>query len=165
MKIIILIIADDTKQYYIDMQNIWKKYMNTHKQIKSYFIKFSQTIENNIIDEENNTIWIKGIETYIPGILDKTIKSFEHLIKNNIEFDYVIRTNLSTIVLLDNLYNYLLTNPTDYAGPIGIIPKKEIKNNIHYDKIDMDNKFFPSGTCIILSKNTINILLNDKIYY
>jgi len=49
MNIIILIIADDTKQYYIDMQNIQKKYMNTHKQIKSYFVKFSQIIENIVI--------------------------------------------------------------------------------------------------------------------
>ena len=39
------------------------------------------------------------------------------------------------------------------------------KKNIHFNKIDSNNLFYPSGTGIILSKNSVNILLNDNIDY
>ena len=39
MNIIILIIANDDNESYIEMQQIWRKYMNNHSNIKSYFIK------------------------------------------------------------------------------------------------------------------------------
>ena len=88
--IIILIIASDDKEYYIEMQQLWKKYMNIHPNIKSYFIKGKQPGQNDdiYINEENNTIYANCEESIIPGILIKTIKCFEYL-NNNFEFKYI----------------------------------------------------------------------------
>ena len=160
MKIIILIISNKAP-HYDQMKEIWKKYMNKHINIKCYFIEFNNNIDKNIIlDEINNTILIKGNESYIPGILDKTIKSIQYIISQNIEFNYILRTNLSTFVVLDKLYNYLLNNPIDYGGPLGIISNlPEYKKYI--DKIDETNRFFPSGTGILMSKIVINKLLEN----
>ena len=38
MKLIVLILANDTDAY-LKMQEKWKLYMNSHANIKSYFIK------------------------------------------------------------------------------------------------------------------------------
>lgn len=169
MKIIILIIASDDADYYLKMQDIWKKYMNTNSNIKSYFIKFSNYIKEDVeLDDFNNTIWIKGEETYIPGILDKTIKSYKYLIDNNIEFDYVLRTNLSTVVILDNLYEFLNENHIEYGGSPGILRKQILTNKIYCKElllIDDSNKFYPFGTSILLSKNSIITLLSQNINY
>jgi hypothetical protein len=65
MNIIILIIANDEPKYYQDMQNTWKKYMNLHPNIKSFFIKGNQQLEPeheemkcilSNIKEENNML-------------------------------------------------------------------------------------------------------------
>ena len=45
--IIILIIASDNKQYYIEMQQLWKKYMNIHPNIKSYFTQLYERYNND----------------------------------------------------------------------------------------------------------------------
>ena len=120
MKIIILIIASDEQPVYIQMQNIWKKYMNLNPNILSYFIKFknmNNPIEIIEIDDLNNTIWVNGNESYIPGILDKTIKVIKFLLKTQ-TFDFIYRTNLSSFLNLDRLYNYIIkNNHINYAGP------------------------------------------------
>lgn len=135
--------------------------MNKHINIKCYFIEFNNNIDENIIlDEINNIIYIKGKETYIPGILDKTIKSIQYIVSQNIEFNYILKTNLSTFVVLDKLYNYLLNYPIDYGGPLGTISNfPEYKKYI--DKIDKTNRFFPSGTGILMSKIVVNKLLEN----
>ena len=73
MKIIILILAHDDGWYHI-CQSIWKSYMNTHPHINSYFIKHRSDMTNDFL-LENDTIYIKGNESMIPGCLEKTIQS------------------------------------------------------------------------------------------
>jgi hypothetical protein len=143
MNIIILIIATDNIIEYIKMQEIWKKYMNNHPNIKSYFIKNKIDLEENIILNENeNTIYIKDNESFIPGILNKTIKSIKYCI-NNFNFDYIYRTNLSSFLDLNKLYEYILYNNIDYGGFIGC----------------HDNINFASGAGFFLSKNACIFLI------
>ena len=61
MNIIILIIASDNTKNYIEMQNIWRKYMNKcNPTIRSFFIKNDQSINEDII-EINDTIYTNEI--------------------------------------------------------------------------------------------------------
>ncbi len=99
--VIILIIATDNKDYYINMQKVWKLYMNTHLKIKAFFIKGNMNINENIVlDQKNDTIYVKCQESFIPGILIKTIESLKY-IYNNYNFKYIFRTNLSSFVDLE----------------------------------------------------------------
>ena len=144
-KIIILILSSNNFSEYADMYEIWKKYMNIHPNIQSFFIENDKFLDEDIVlNKENNTIYCKGDETYIPGILNKTIKSIDYCL-NNFEFDYIYRTNLSTVVNLDKLYSYVLNNSIDYAG------------NIYNKKDD-----FVTGTGILLSKQACIKLVEDK---
>jgi hypothetical protein len=96
---------------------------------------------------EKNTIYCKGNENYIPGILNKTIKSINYCI-NNFDFDYIYRTNLSTVLNLDKLYEYTQNNKVNYAGKIygnfisgsGILLSKEACTKLSNDKSLIDNE-------------------------
>jgi hypothetical protein len=107
MKIIILILANDDG-IYLECQKLWRSYMNIHPNIKSYFIKFNTEITSDIL-VDNNTIFIKGCETIIPGCLIKTIKSINYLLKNE-DFDFIFRTNMSSVVNLNCLYDFVINN-------------------------------------------------------
>jgi hypothetical protein len=145
-KIIILIISSNNFSEYADMYEIWKKYMNIHPNIQSFFIENDKFLDRDVVlNKENNTIYCKGEENYIPGILNKTIKSIDYCL-NNLEFDYIYRTNLSTVVNLDKLYSYVKNN-NDNINYAGNISKK---NNFIY------------GTGILLSKNACQKLVSDK---
>ncbi len=142
--LIVLILANDNTQHYITMQNLWKSYMNTQKNIKSYFIKYKSEINEDILIDDN-TIYVKGYESYIPGCLDKTIKSIEFLLNQNINFNFIFWTNLSSVINLEKLYNILNDN-INCAGVIGTI----------------GNNSFISGAGILLNKNTCYDLIQNK---
>jgi hypothetical protein len=147
--IIILIIASDNHDYYINMQNIWKLYMNNHPHIKSFFIKENMNIDEELeVDESNSTINVKCEPSLIPGVLIKTIKCLKY-IYDNYEFKYIFRTNLSSFLDLHKLYNFSQNNNFDYAAVIGN------HNNINYGS---GSGFFLSKQCVhyLINKNDIN---------
>jgi hypothetical protein len=143
MKIIILILANDSG-IYLECQKLWKTYMNLHPNIKSYFIKFNPELTTDIL-VDNNTIFIKGNESFIPGCLIKTLESINYVLKNE-DFDFIFRTNMSSVVNLNNLYNFVINNKNDYSGVIGR------HNNIN----------FASGAGILLSKQMCCNLITYK---
>ena len=99
-----------------------------------------------------------GKETYIPGILEKTLHAFSRFP----EADYIIRSNISTVVDVQAVCAELEARPVDYAGSF-----------FHYlNWIDrkagiVDRKYwgmsFASGTCIILSKKAVQALLCQPV--
>jgi hypothetical protein len=116
MKLIILILANDT-DIYLECQKLWKTYMNTHSNIKSYFIKYKVGLNDDVI-LENDTIFINGNESLIPGCLVKTIKSIEFLLKTQ-DFDFIFRTNMSSVIDLHKFYNLVINNKNDCSAVIG----------------------------------------------
>jgi hypothetical protein len=148
MNIIVLIIASDDWPQYIEMEKLWRTYMNNHPNIKSYFIKCNPGLEiNAYIKEDENTIYIKQEETYRPGILSKTIESIDFFLKNT-NFDYIYRTNLSTVLDLHKLYEYVVTNKIDYGGVTAICGDTKTP--------------FISGSGFFISNNACQYLINNK---
>lgn len=145
--IIILIIATDKPNYYLQMSNIWKKYMNTHPQIKSYFIKgkIKNQSDDIYIDEENFTIHSNIDDSLIPGILIKTLKSINYIMQN-FDFKYIYRTNLSSFLNLPMLNNYAEKNNFNYGAIIG-----------NYQGIQ-----YASGCGFFISKETCKYLLENQ---
>lgn len=145
--IIILIIANDEPIYYTDMQNIWKKYMNTHPNIKSFFIKGKITNQTSdiFIDDKNSTIHSNIKDSLIPGILIKTIKSFEY-IYNNFDFKYIYRTNLSSFLNLEKMNDFAINNNFNYGAICGK----------HGDIL------FGSGCGFFISKEICDYIIKNK---
>jgi hypothetical protein len=136
------------------MYDITKKYYSKFSNVKTIYYRFDE----NIIKEyelKDNILLIRGKETYIPGILDKTVSAFQY-IDNHYEFNYVIRSNISTIIDFDLLTEYLQKTSIQYGGGL--------KNIISGDKNhpDLENLAYASGTSIIFSKSVLKEFLNKK---
>jgi hypothetical protein len=122
----------------------------------------SDTVE---FDREAMTIYVKGEETYIPGILNKTIEAIRAI---GLDYDFVWRTNLSSVLDFDGLIRYC--NSIDdrvskhrvlyesnkkvlYAGYIGLAPiEAEVDSHIR----------FASGSGFLLAREAVQYLL-DKV--
>jgi hypothetical protein len=138
------------------MYHLTKKYYSRFPNVKTIYYRFDENIINEY-ELKDDILLIKGKETYIPGILDKTVSAFQYIDKHY-KFDYVIRSNISTIVDFDLLKEYLQVTPIQYGGGL--------KNILSYDKNhpDLENLAYASGTSILFSKYGIKEFLNKKQY-
>jgi hypothetical protein len=165
MKILILMIYNDTNEYR-QMLNLQKQYINNDSDIDTYFIQFKNQ-EHDIIVEDN-LISFKGEENAM-NILNKTILAFEYLFNTeNKKYDFVIRSNISTMINLKNLKKVLENSPKNnlYSGGICLHHNwLDYKYGIYKETIEkhkLKNFKFVQGTSIILSFDVANIILNNQ---
>jgi hypothetical protein len=132
---IFLIISSDDLECYSKMRLYAKQYLSLFKdKIKFFFIELRNDLDVDIC-EKDDYIFVKGEESIRPGISVKTIESMKY-VNENYKYDYLIRTNLSTLWNVNNLLNFKKSLPKyNFAG--GFI---------------MFNTFI-SGTGIILSED------------
>jgi hypothetical protein len=150
------------------MLEIQRKYIHLNDNFDVYFITFNNNQSEDIVLVDD-IIYIKGEDTLI-NILIKTIKAYEFITQTlDKKYDYIIRTNISTLVHLNNLYQYLNTSPRNmfYSGgqfiklgwPLG-------KNEISVEKQHLSNNYFHTkyyqGTSIILSIDIMNHILQNQ---
>lgn len=104
INIVFLVLShNDSSLISIDkLKNLWKNNKNIEQNndkdynVIVYLIEYIDDLDDEyIIDDDNKTIYIKGNESLIPGCFYKTIKAIE-IIKNELDPDFIIRTNLST---------------------------------------------------------------------
>lgn len=155
IKILHLVLYSDDI-YYNQMYDITSKYYSKFKNIKTVYYKFSnQTLLNNDI------LTIEGTDTFLPGILDKTIKAFDYF--KDYDCDYIVRSNISTIINFNLLSNELNKKPIDYASGL-VMYIDELYRDPHSGIINnrYSNTYYASGTNIILSKKLFNQILLKK---
>ena len=114
---ICLIIASHSVVY-DKMANLWRKYMNTNPNIKSYFLYCDPLIEANIMITDDKIIY-KHQENFSPGILLKTLAGI-HVANTYFSYDYILRPNISSVFHFDRLIHFLKKRPTSkfvYAPP------------------------------------------------
>lgn len=155
MNILHLVLYSNNSNY-DDMYNSTRNYYHLFNNVKTYYYKYDENIINDY-EIKNDIILLRGKENSIVSA-DKTLKVL-NLFDCNL-FDYVVRSNISTIINFDLLINYLSKNPVDYGGGhIFKLTWTDPNYGIY------DNTFFGtdyvSGTCIILSKNTCQYLKSN----
>lgn len=118
----------------------------------------SDTVE---FDRDAMTIYVKGNETYIPGILNKTVEAIRAI---GLEYDFVWRTNLSSVLDFDGLLRYCRgLNPlpkeglrcvfyAGYTGLADVATNKDIDSNIR----------FASGSGFLLSREAVQYLIDNE---
>jgi hypothetical protein len=161
MKILILIIYSDDN-IYKEMMKIQRKYIHNLSNVDSYFIQMKENMPNDL-EIENDIIYVKGKECYM-NILVKTIVALEYLYKMQ-EYDFVIRTNISTIINIPKLITYLDTikpkeNIYTGGGFYWNLQWLDEKSGI-IDKLLWGTEFI-GGTSITLSNDVVKCLLNNK---
>jgi hypothetical protein len=170
MKILLLFIY--SKSVIFDkMLEIQRKYIHNNENIDAYFVTFDeeQSEEIRVVDD---IIYVKGKESHI-NILYKTMKAFDFIINTQKQiYDYVVRSNMSTIINFKNLYTYLDRSPKTmfYSGGFILtllwpLAPYEICQDRQNDRYSYYGLKFVQGTSIILSKDVINTILNHDIEY
>lgn len=109
MKLIVLAIASHSPTY-DRFAKIFKAYMNSRPWIKSFLV-YGGSGPFRVTEDE---IHVPVVESLIPGILHKTLWAMRYVIQN-FEFDYLLRTNLSSFWILDRIPPYLEFLPDTMA--------------------------------------------------
>jgi len=164
MKILILSIFSEGKRNN-EFLKIQRENLIKNEFIDYYFITYDENLTEEFLLVDD-MLFIKGKEN-IMNVLDKTIKAFRYF--TNIErYDFIVRTNISTVLNFKLLCNYLNSIPKNniYAGSIyfklswldeisGITKETTQKYNLN------ELNFF-QGTCIILSFDVVKFMLGNQ---
>ena len=158
MKILILIIASEN-QLYNKMKFIQQAYIHNHKDIETYFVVMKPDLETEI-ELVDKTIYLKGEETYL-NILRKTVVALKYLLNEN-EYDYVIRSNLSTIIDLDLLEQYCSSLPEINVYTGGRLLDLEWEDPNMGVTSEYKGLLFVQGSFIVFSSDVINNLISNE---
>lgn len=158
MKILNLVLYSN-HEHFDSMKRLSSLYYKQFDNVKTIYYKFTSSIENDI-EIEKDVLHIKGNESHTPGILFKTLKAFQYAVDLNEDFDYVIRTNISTVVNFDLLMKKILHNSTIYYGGI-LCQLKCIAKNSGIDH-KYQNMPYVSGLGIILSMDALRFVVYNN---
>lgn len=162
MKLLNLVLYSDTKdnQCYDEMFSLTQQYYKRFSSnVRTIYYKFADISDDYILQDD--VLLIKGVETLVPGCLNKTIKAFEYVVNTGIfdEYDAIVRSNISTIVNFNLLIErFEGTEIPYYAGPR--------VDTLAWDGGGCDYRQhgtqFACGITIVLSKDAVNYLLTNK---
>ena len=120
MKILMLVLASDNDEYYVQLQSYWRRYMNTSPDIDCYFYKGNPAMtEDARLDTAANTLYLKINET-IENICQKTKLAFKYFEPKMHQYDFIYRTNLSSFIIFDRYINYCnsITQREDFCSAV-----------------------------------------------
>lgn len=152
MKILVLVMSHRTDDpSFVFLRSLWDSLI-TNIKTKNYNIDVLFLYSDSNLDKEyeviNNELITRCEENYWDSLLIKAVNGFDYFMKN--DYDLVFKTNLSTILNLDNFYNNCLSLNIDdgyiYNGFIG----------------KYKNFNFVSGAGMLLNKNSVNLILKNK---
>jgi hypothetical protein len=127
--------------------------------IPTYYYSFSPNISSEYLLQDDQLL-IRGTESYLPGILDKTLKALRYFPLD--QYQYIIRSNASTVIDFEPLLDELSRNPVDYAGSFAHELQWLDTGNGITDRTYWGTRY-ASGTCIILSRDAATKLLNHTL--
>lgn len=156
-KLMILVISSNDVKEYEEFKKIGKQYLSLFRDhIKFFYLEYdNEKIGNSDSDndvgssviENGDDLYFKGTESVIPGIYNKTIKAIEYVDKHY-DYEYILRTNLSSFLNLYNILSFLEKIPkTEFGGGF-----------IHAEG-------FISGTGIFMSRDVGNKLVSVGTHY
>lgn len=116
MKIVVLVIASTNLNIYADHESCWRSYAHTHPDVTVYFIRQREDVVETHI--ENDTIWSNGREA-TERVFEKTVEAFKILRPES--YDYLVRTNLSSVWNFVRLIEFCKTLPKEnvFCGVLG----------------------------------------------
>ena len=192
-RILVLVIVSFDKPVYYDMLRVWREMYLTNDSVwfiqckpesewvgdivndikeQSHSQSHSQSLKDRFeLDIANKTLFIRGDECLIPGILHKTVEalsfflhhsalikpSFNSMGLSKAEYDefplFVWRTNLSSVLDFAGLQRYLGTiNLSGFYG--GYIGLGSLNNG--------SSTFFASGAGFLMSRDVAEYLVSNR---
>jgi hypothetical protein len=160
MKIGILFIYSDNADYR-QMLEIQKEYLaNFKNEILFYFCQMKNEIINEL-EIEDNFIYVKGEETTL-NILKKTIVSMKYIFENH-NIDFLIRTNVSSIININKLKQIVDYMPKkNFYGGSNYLNLQWLSYEHGIYDVSLFGTIYAQGTCIIFSKDILEHICNNS---
>lgn len=160
MRVLLLIIHQVGCQY-DEMYDVLSAHYARYPSLDTYFVCFSEKLEREFCVEKD-IIFIKGTESHVPGLLQKTIEAM--LLAKAESYDFVVRSNSSTLINFDQLSRFLKHAQDNdlhiLAGSRQKLawpdPAAGITNGKYYGTV------FAGGTMIVLSRYAVQTLLRYR---
>lgn len=157
MRVLCLVLASDTDPLYIRFQQRWRRLLNAHPDVTCYFYKGHP----NLVSEsfiEGDTVWVRAPET-LDAVYDKTLAAFSAVLPMLESYNYVFRSNLSTLVSFTDLLAFCETLPPTNccAGFAGGIPPADERLHAIPKKLT-----FPAGNGFLLSPDVVRRLVKER---
>ena len=126
------------------------------KNDESLFVTFDDTLPQDVpcvMDIEKRIIRVPGKESFVPGIMEKTIKSIEFCLREFSDWNILIRSNISTVINMPLITKYFQNRYGDGNY-----------KNIYGGHVWANLGPFPfvSGTSIILSRDLCQLMITNK---
>jgi hypothetical protein len=143
------------------MLKIQQSYCHNYENVHSYFVTYRSN-QNADIEVEKDILYVKGEETYL-GITRKTVDGMEYLLNHLQNIDYVVRSNISTVINIPELLTYCQSLPKKNVYTSGIMNELQWFDPVGgiVDKSLWGTKY-ASGTSIILSKDVAESIVQRK---
>jgi len=175
-KVLVLIAATDDKPVYNKFHRLWRQYKDIDPEhIEVYFLRADPELPV-ACRIDGDVIWARTTENQIPGATDKTIAALELLwprIKK--EFDFVLRTTLSSFIVFPRMLSYLKACPQErYYGGSTLFIREWLDNGVFcYDSgcdypssKDVVGRLgvlnYGSGSGFIISRDLVKMILDHK---
>jgi hypothetical protein len=153
----LVLYSSDNGGPYDRMRVMTDKYYKNFPFVTTYYYCFKPDLKSEF-ELQDNILYVKGDETFIPGILQKTIDAFEYFKEEIPKYRYVVRSNISTIIRFDLLQEDLKNNAVGYGCALCW--------NMEYNKnkaaLPENTIIFSSGTSIIFSSDVVMNIINNK---
>ena len=160
-KVLILVIASRDEAY-DEMTRLWKSFMNTElPHVRSFLVYADPTVSGTELRGDDDDVLVHGcVESLVPGIFRKTNAAIQYC-EEHFAYEYILRTNLSSFIVLRRLLSFLETHPKiQCAGPFYVLPegpkgeeeKRLVKEIL---KTNVDQFFFLHGACMLLSRSCV----------
>lgn len=146
-KCILLVLASNENQLYKNFRKIYLEYYNANPKVK-VFLVYGET---NIDPKECDLIFRDIEEEYYPGMITKTLRAMEY-VENNFEYDYILRTNISTFWDFESLLKRLEVEPKEKCL-VGTFRKCTYVNTSSPNYI--------SGVDILLSRDYAKMMIEN----
>ena len=162
MKILNLVAHSLDIEAYTNMQQILSPYYKKFKDtVDTFFIAYDKELDV-AYKFDDDILTIKGDPSAVPGVLWKTIDSMLILIDHMINYDYVVRTTVSTVINFNPLLNILDQNPhADYIGG-NILNLQWLDSNFGIIDDRWFGTIYSQGTLIVMSENFYTFLLKNR---
>jgi len=105
MKVLVLILASDNHSTYPKYEEQWRRIMKRNPSFECYFYKSTAGIKE-AYELRDNVLHIKLGEC-MGNILEKTIRALEYFEPRFSEFDFILRSNISSFFLFERYLAYL----------------------------------------------------------
>jgi hypothetical protein len=156
MRILVLRIYNSTPEYDLMYQH---HFVNDESIFVCYNEKLNQPWK---YDPNKRLIELKGTESKVPGVLDKTMKGLE-ICLGLFDFDVLVRSNISTVINLKELESQINHLPSVYGGHPWVLDWFDWKFGINHETLPKyRHTEFISGTSIVLSRNHCQFLVQNK---